>query len=53
MTEDKTENREKTHYTCEECSLRYEEQEWRDRCRAWCREHQSCNLDIIEHAVKE
>ncbi|MBI2627442.1 hypothetical protein HYW72_00770 [Candidatus Nomurabacteria bacterium] len=46
---DKTE--EKLH-PCSECGLFYKEKEWAERCEAWCKEHQSCNLDIISHAIK-
>ena len=40
-------------YQCEECGFKYEEQAWAEKCQAWCAEHKSCNLEIIEHAVKE
>ncbi|KKL94077.1 hypothetical protein LCGC14_1868260 [marine sediment metagenome] len=46
-------NEEKTYYTCEACGLKYEEREWRDKCQEWCERTHSCNLEIIEHAVKE
>lgn len=39
----------KTLYQCEECGFRYEEREWAEKCEAWCREHHSCNLEIIAH----
>lgn len=37
-------------YECEECGFQYQEREWAQKCQAWCKEHQSCNLEIIEHA---
>lgn len=40
-----------TFYLCEACELAYEEREWAEKCQQWCEEHQSCNLEIIEHAV--
>lgn len=48
-------------YQCEECGLKYADdstssitgKEWAEKCEAWCKEHKSCNLEIIEHAVKE
>ena len=40
-------------YQCQECSLKYESKEWAEKCEAWCREYQSCNLEIITHAVQE
>lgn len=36
-------------YRCEECRFVYVEQEWAEKCEAWCKEHQSCNLEIIQH----
>jgi lipopolysaccharide biosynthesis regulator YciM len=36
-------------YQCEECGFLYKEKEWAEKCEAWCREHQSCNLEIIQH----
>jgi hypothetical protein len=43
---------EKDLYQCEECGFKYEEREWAEKCQAWCGEHKSCNLEIIEHAVE-
>lgn len=40
-------------YQCEECGLRYRDREWAEKCEAWCREHRSCNLEIIAYAEKE
>lgn len=40
-------------YQCEECGLKYESEKIAEKCRAWCGEHKSCNLDIIKHAVQE
>jgi len=36
-------------YICTECGYEYEEKEWAIKCQEWCKEHQSCNLEIIEH----
>ncbi len=41
----------KTLYICEECGFAYEQKEWAQKCQEWCREHNSCNLEIIQHAV--
>ncbi len=38
-------------YICEECGVAYEQREWVEKCQTWCREHQSCNLEIIQHGV--
>ncbi|MBI2076346.1 MAG: hypothetical protein HYT72_03815 [Candidatus Aenigmarchaeota archaeon] len=42
----------KGKYKCQVCGLTYNEKEWADKCKAWCSEHKSCNLEIIKHAVK-
>lgn len=39
-------------YQCPECGLWYEDKVWKDKCEAWCKEHHSCNLEIIKHAIK-
>lgn len=39
-------------YQCEECGFQYAEKEWAEKCEAWCRKHQSCNLEITAHAIK-
>ena len=41
----------KTLYVCEECGFAYEEPEWAQKCQLWCRQYQSCNLEITEHSV--
>ena len=43
----------KTLYVCEQCGFAYEDKEWVEKCRAWDEEHQTCNLEIIEHAVPQ
>lgn len=32
--------------------MKYKQKEWAEKCEAWCKEHQSCNLEIIAHAVR-
>lgn len=36
-------------YRCEECGFVYRDKAWAEKCEAWCAEHQSCNLEIIQH----
>ena len=43
---------ETSQHVCSECGLAYKEEEWMKKCEAWCKEHKSCNLDIISHAMK-
>ncbi len=38
-------------YVCEACGFAYEEKEWAQKCQAWCEEHNSCHLEITQHAV--
>lgn len=44
---------EATLYQCEECGFKYRERDMAEKCQAWCKEHQSCNLDIIKYAVPD
>lgn len=37
-------------HQCGACGLYYEDRGWAEKCEAWCREHKSCNLEIIAHA---
>jgi hypothetical protein len=39
-------------YRCSECGFEYKEKEWAEKCELWCREHKSCNLEIVKHALK-
>jgi len=38
-------------YVCKECGYEYKDKEWALKCEEWCREHKSCNLDIIKHGT--
>jgi len=38
-------------YQCEICGYQYEDKEWAEKCEAWCKEHHSCNLEIIAHGA--
>lgn len=38
-------------YICEACGFAYEQKEWAQKCQEWCEGHNSCNLEITEHAV--
>ena len=40
-----------TLYICEECGFAYKEKEWAEKCQQWCKQHQSCNLEITEHGA--
>ena len=40
------------YYKCKECGLHYENKEIAEKCETWCRENQSCNLDITKHSLE-
>ena len=40
------------YYKCKECGMRYADKTWVQKCEAWCKEHHTCNLEIIQHAVE-
>ena len=48
---DNNHNKEKL-YKCPECGLHYESEDQTKKCEAWCKEHKSCNLEIISLAVE-
>ncbi len=43
----------KNYFKCEECGLEYAEKEWAVKCETWCREHHSCNIEIIAYAARD
>jgi len=46
------ENEEMKCYYCEECGLVYANKKKAEECEEWCREHKSCNIEIIKHSLK-
>jgi len=40
-------------FQCEECMLLYKEKSWAEKCEAWCKENNSCNLEITSRAIKK
>lgn len=38
-------------FQCPVCELYYKDSDIRDACEAWCTEQNSCNLELIQHAV--
>lgn len=38
-------------FVCPECGFGYNDAGWAKKCAAWCKEHKSCNADIIKFAV--
>lgn len=39
-------------HRCEECNLLYHDSEKAQKCEEWCKEHHSCNLELIKDAVE-
>jgi len=39
-------------YQCEECGFHYTEKEQAEKCQAWCKEHNSCNIEITSRALE-
>lgn len=39
-------------HRCAECGYHYANKQWAERCEAWCKANNSCNLDITSHAVE-
>lgn len=38
-------------FSCPKCGYLYKEEGLADKCEAWCKEHNSCNLEIIQHGI--
>ena len=51
MVKDIIKNNEKI-FICEKCCLSYKEKKWAERCEAWCKEHDSCNLKFACYSLK-
>lgn len=39
-------------YQCEECGFHYEDKKQAEKCQVWCKEHHSCNIEIIASAIE-
>ncbi len=40
-------------YTCPECGLSYLTKDLAKKCEAWCKKHNSCNLEITKNSVNK
>jgi len=40
----------KSTYQCKECGFHYADKLTAEKCEAWCKEHESCNIEITAHA---
>jgi hypothetical protein len=41
-----------TDYQCPVCKLTYTYEHLRQQCEAWCRTHESCNLQIASQSLE-
>lgn len=48
----KTSKEDRTLYKCEVCGLHYETESRAGECENWCSNNNSCNLEIIAHAIE-
>ena len=39
-------------FQCPECGLHYTDQKIAQACEAWCKEHKSCNLLIMQQSIE-
>jgi len=46
------EKNDKKYYQCESCGFYYEDKELAQKCEDFCKEHNSCSLEITKHAVQ-
>lgn len=40
-------------YVCEKCKFAYKEKELAEKCELWCKNHNSCNIEITKKSVGE
>jgi len=40
-------------FACGECGMKFKEKDLAKKCEDWCKKTHSCNIDIIQHAVKD
>ena len=43
----------KEAFMCEECGLTYKDKKWAEKCEAWCKKYNSCNLNITSYAINK
>ncbi len=39
------------YYQCDECKMNYRSLELAEKCEVWCKEHHTCNIEIVKYAV--
>jgi hypothetical protein len=48
-----TQKDEQPIYVCPVCFLKYREKKWADACEKWCRDNNTCSVEICSHAVHD
>ncbi len=43
----------KEYYYSEYCKLIYMDKTWAEKCEKWCKDNQSCNIEITKHSIKK
>ncbi len=43
----------KKYYYCEYCKLVFTNKMWAEKCEKWCKDNQSCNIEITRHSIKK
>ncbi|MBI4451019.1 hypothetical protein HY642_03525 [Candidatus Woesearchaeota archaeon] len=40
-------------FVCERCDFKYRDEKWAKACEDWEKDHNSCNVQVIAHAIKQ
>lgn len=46
-------NQSQNVFKCKICGLKYSQKQLALKCESWCKNHKSCNLNIVKFAIKE
>ncbi len=41
------------YFQCDACEMFYADKNIAQECEDWCRKNNSCNLNLIKHAIKD
>jgi len=40
-------------YQYDICKMHFKDKHWAEKCEAWCKNNNSCNLEVIKHAIDD
>lgn len=40
------------YFQCKICKIYYKEKSLADKCEEWCKNHNSCNIEILKYSVQ-